>query len=60
MRLLLMMILLGSATATAQPLTPAPAAPPGQAKTRMGVSVTVIHDENPPQPKMPQTQSISR
>lgn len=60
MRILLMMIFLGSATATAQPAAPVPAAPPGQAKTRMGVSVTVIHAETLPQPKAPQGPDISR
>lgn len=60
MRLFLMMIFLGSATAIAQPVTPAPAAPSGQAKTRMGVSVTVIQGETSPQPKAPQRPDISR
>lgn len=60
MRLLLIVIVLGSANAMAQPLTPAPAAPSGQVKTRMGVSVTVITDEKVQQPKTPQNPGVSR
>lgn len=56
MRLLLIVTALGSTAAMAQPVMPAPAAP--QAKTRMGVSVTVI--ETPQPPKTPEKPAIPR
>ncbi|OJT99522.1 MAG: hypothetical protein BGN82_06895 [Alphaproteobacteria bacterium 65-7] len=59
MRLVLMMIFLGSAAAPAQPLTSA-APSTQQVRTVMSVSVTVIDPEPSPPPKTPENKAVSR